>query len=141
MSCAALDELEKRSSLNFQLAISLLQCFLSLPRPYLAHRRGLWFNRICIDIENVCRIITSRDDKGNTNGSDSYQVVYEGQSKTYELRDVSVVDIELRKYSFLIAHLAAKDSAVRVRSVLLFLLLIFERGLHVILIARGNGII
>ena len=119
VSCVALDEVEKQKNLNYPLAISLLQCLLTLPRPYLSHRRGRWFNRLCIDTENVCRIIADKK-KQNADQScdsadicDSFKVVYEGQSKPYELGDP--IATELQKYSFLIAHFASKDSAVRVR--------------------------
>lgn len=120
VSCVALDEIEKQTNLNYPLAISLLQCFLTLPRPYLSHRRGRWFNRICIDIENVCRMIADKKKQNSDQSSDSadiydnYKVVYEeSQSKVYDLGD-AIVMMELQKYSFLIAHFAVQDSAVRV---------------------------
>lgn len=132
VSCVALEEMEKLANLNYQLAISLLQCFLTLPRPYLAHRRGRWFNRLCIDIESVFRAniknvnLTERNEEQSdtvTDGNESYTIVYDGQKEPFDIDETIVTDIELQKYSFLIALLASKDATVRVRSVWHILLL------------------
>lgn len=41
----AVNELEKLPYQNYPMAITLLQFFLSLPQPYLQHRRSRWYNR------------------------------------------------------------------------------------------------
>ena len=45
--------LEKAPYQRYDISILILQLLLSMPIPYLSHRRGKWYTRLCIDLEHL----------------------------------------------------------------------------------------
>jgi hypothetical protein len=45
--------LEKEGTRNYRLSVLLLQYLLCLRVPALLHKRGQWFNRLCVDLEHL----------------------------------------------------------------------------------------
>jgi hypothetical protein len=53
-SCiAAVDLLEKLVSRDYPLAIAILQILLGADMPYARHKRGKWYERLCIDLDHL----------------------------------------------------------------------------------------
>ena len=51
--------LEKAPYQRYDISILILQLLLSKPIPYLSHRRGKWYTRLCIDLEHLISAPTS----------------------------------------------------------------------------------
>ena len=51
--------LEKAPYQRYDISILILQLLLSMPIPYLSHRRGKWYTRLCIDLEHLITITPS----------------------------------------------------------------------------------
>ena len=122
MCCAAVSELEKKTtglvigSLHYSLAVTLLQCLLNLPFRTLLHRRGRWFERLCVDLEHcaAAAAATAVAAADKEESSYSFVIVDAGSCAVKYLSPSSSRTLFLR-YSLLLSCAALDDPLVRVR--------------------------
>jgi hypothetical protein len=100
-----IDKFEKIEQRNLPLSICLLQFLLSLPYPYLAHRRGRWYIRLCIDLEHLY--------KDTETPVEVHFTDMENKSESISIKSQSK-DPGLLLISLIIAHVAFHDDSVRV---------------------------